>query len=150
MIACSCIGAPLGDNTSKHNRKLSKQGKTWCFVKVDHQTIAGQATVGLEIVEDGPKDIDYIIVAIGGGGLASGVLSTLAHLSPNTKLIGVEPAGAPAMLESINQGELVTLKEVDTFVDGAAVQIVDRPFGRREWRLRECGVGGATDVSFLG
>ena len=123
-IEVELVGDTYDDSYEAAQHYSRDRGATFVHPFDDLQTIAGQATVGLEIVQDGPKEIDYIIAAIGGGGLASGVLSTLAHLSPNSKLIGVEPAGAPAMLQSINQGELVTLKEVDTFVDGAAVRRV--------------------------
>jgi len=65
-----------------------------------------------------------MFMPIGGGGLASGVSTCFKTLSPNTKLIGLEPEGAPAMKKSIEKGELVKLKEIETFVDGAAVQQV--------------------------
>lgn len=90
----------------------------------DPRVIEGQGTVGLEILEDASGPIDYLFLPIGGGGLASGVASLFKQLSPNTKIIGVEPKGAPAMKESIERGELVTLKKIDKFVDGAAIHRV--------------------------
>ncbi|MES2732049.1 MAG: threonine ammonia-lyase [Bacteroidota bacterium] len=90
----------------------------------DLQVMAGQGTVGLEILSDAEEPIDYLVLPIGGGGLASGVGSVFQHLSPHTKIIGVEPAGAPAMYESIQKGYPVTLDEIDKFVDGAAVKRV--------------------------
>ncbi|MDH5379776.1 MAG: threonine ammonia-lyase, partial [Cyclobacteriaceae bacterium] len=90
----------------------------------DEKVIEGQGTIGLEILEDSDKKIDYLILPIGGGGLASGVSSVFKNLSPDTKIIGVEPAGAPAMFESIKQQTLVTLEKIDKFVDGAAVKKV--------------------------
>jgi threonine dehydratase len=97
-----------------------------CFIHPfnDPEVIAGQGTVGLEMLADAEEPIDYLILPIGGGGLASGVSSVFKQLSPNTKIIGVEPAGAPAMYESIRQGFPVTLEEIDKFVDGAAVKRV--------------------------
>ncbi len=87
----------------------------------DEKVIEGQATVSLEILEQTTEPIDYVFVPVGGGGLISG-LSTMFHLhSPNTKIIGVEPEGAPSMKTSLEQGELVTLPQIDKFVDGAAV-----------------------------
>jgi threonine dehydratase len=90
----------------------------------DLMVIEGQATVGLEILEDLHQPIDYLFLPVGGGGLASGVSSLFRQLSPTTKIIGVEPAGAPAMQKSIESGELVTLDTIDKFVDGAAVKRV--------------------------
>ena len=90
----------------------------------DVKVIEGQATVGLEILADAPGSVDYLIVPIGGGGLASGVGTYFKELSPNTKIIGVEPQGAPSMKESVAKGEIVTLDHIDKFVDGAAVQRV--------------------------
>jgi threonine dehydratase len=90
----------------------------------DMTVIEGQGTVGLEILEDAAEPIDFLFLPIGGGGLASGVASLFKQLSPKTKIIGVEPLGAPAMKESIDRGQLVTLEKIDKFVDGAAVQRV--------------------------
>jgi threonine dehydratase len=86
--------------------------------------IEGQGTVGLEILEDSQKPIDYLFLPIGGGGLASGVASIFKQLSPQTKIVGVEPMGAPAMQRSLEAGQLVTLDKIDKFVDGAAVKRV--------------------------
>ncbi len=90
----------------------------------DHyKIIEGQATVGMEILEDQAK-IDYLFVPVGGGGLSAGVGSYFRIFSPQTKIIGVEPAGAPAMYESKLAGRPVTLESIDRFVDGAAVKRV--------------------------
>ncbi len=90
----------------------------------DQKVIEGQATVGLEILEDFSESIDYVFVAIGGGGLASGLGSYFKQLSPKTKIIGVEPSGAASMKASVDKGEVVTLGQIDSFVDGAAVKRV--------------------------
>ena len=90
----------------------------------DPKIIEGQATVGLEIIQDAKMKIDYIFVPIGGGGLASGVGSFYKQMSPKTKIIGVEPAGAASMKKSFECGEVTELGSVDKFVDGAAVQRV--------------------------
>lgn len=90
----------------------------------DPKVIEGQATIGLELFKDADFAIDYLFLPVGGGGLSAGVSSVMKLLSPKTKIIGVEPAGAPAMYESIKQGEVVTLTEIDKFVDGAAVKRV--------------------------
>ena len=90
----------------------------------DPKIIEGQGTVGKEILEDSHEPIDYLILPIGGGGLAAGVSSYFKVLSPSTKIIGVEPEGAPAMKASIEKGEVVVLDKIDKFVDGAAVKRV--------------------------
>ncbi len=95
----------------------------------DEKIIEGQATVGLEVIQQTMNPIDYLFIPIGGGGLASGVSAVFRQLSPKTKLIGVEPEGAPAMLESMQQNALVYLDKIDKFVDGAAVhQVGDKTF----------------------
>jgi threonine dehydratase len=88
----------------------------------DLQVIEGQGTVGLEIFKDANFRIDYLLMAIGGGGLASGISTVFKQLSPRTKLIGVEPEGAPTMHAAIQNGKVLTLDNIDKFVDGAAVK----------------------------
>lgn len=90
----------------------------------DPEVIEGQGTVGLEILEDTETEIDYLFLPVGGGGLASGVSTVFKELSPLTKLIGVEPTGAPSMSESFKNNKVVRLNNIDGFVDGAAVQKV--------------------------
>ncbi len=90
----------------------------------DVLVMEGQGTVGLEIFNDSNFRIDYLLMAIGGGGLASGVSTVFRQLSPKTKLIGVEPLGSPSMKVSLDEGQVVTLDEIDKFVDGAAVKRV--------------------------
>jgi threonine dehydratase len=87
--------------------------------------IEGQATVGLEIIDQTETHpIDYVFVPVGGGGLAAGLSSVFKLLSPQTKIISVEPKGAAAMLTSIRANKNITLKTIDNFVDGAAVKRV--------------------------
>jgi threonine dehydratase len=90
----------------------------------DPKVIAGQGTVGIEILEDAGTPIDYLFLPVGGGGLASGVGSFFKQMSPHTVIVGVEPEGAPSMQKSLEAGEKVTLEEIDKFVDGAAVKQV--------------------------
>ncbi|MCM3788772.1 threonine ammonia-lyase IlvA [Domibacillus sp. 8LH] len=90
----------------------------------DYRTIAGQGTVAVEILNDMQEPIDYMFCSIGGGGLAAGVGSYLKGISPSTKLIGVEPAGAAGMKASLNSGQVTRLDTIDPFVDGAAVKQV--------------------------
>lgn len=89
----------------------------------DMKIIEGQATVGVEILED-LSPIDYLFVPVGGGGLSAGVGSYFKTFSPQTRIIGVEPEGAPSMKEALEAGHPVILKNIDRFVDGAAVKRV--------------------------
>jgi len=90
----------------------------------DEKVIEGQATVAKEILEDADAEIDYVLVPIGGGGLAAGCISYFSQTNPNIKVIGVEPEGAPSMKTSIENGVNTELAEIDKFVDGAAVKKV--------------------------
>lgn len=113
------------DDSSKAALKFCKENqKTFVHPFDDEKVIEGQATIGLELLEQTEEPIDYIFVAIGGGGLASGLCSVFHSLSPSTKIIGVEPDGAPSMKTSIEKGKNTKLKQIDKFIDGAAVQRV--------------------------
>jgi threonine dehydratase len=90
----------------------------------DTATIAGQGTVGKEIHDATGADVGAVLVPIGGGGLAAGVASYMKARNPAVRIIGAEPAGSPSMYESLRQGRVVTLGELHTFVDGAAVRTV--------------------------
>lgn len=90
----------------------------------DNRTIAGQGTVGMEILESMDEPVSHIFMSIGGGGLISGVGTYFKNISPKTKVIGAEPEGAPSMKESLKKGKVVTLDKIDKFVDGAAVKKV--------------------------
>ncbi len=89
----------------------------------DYRIIEGQGTVGLEILED-LSEVDYIFIPVGGGGLSAGVGTYFKNWSPKTKIIGLEPEGAPSMFEALKAGQPVTLDSIDRFVDGAAVKRV--------------------------
>ncbi|AIQ21984.1 threonine ammonia-lyase IlvA [Paenibacillus sp. FSL E2-8871] len=86
--------------------------------------IAGNGTIAMEVMENLDHPADFMFVTIGGGGLAAGIATYVKTVSPSTKLIGVEPLGAASMTEAIKLGEVVTLKEINKFVDGAAVKRV--------------------------
>lgn len=101
-----------------------KTGMAFIHPFDDPQIIEGQATVGLEILQDTKEQIDYLFVPVGGGGLIAGVGAYFKQVSPNTKIIGVEPEGAPSMKESLKNEKVVELEKIDKFVDGAAVQKV--------------------------
>jgi threonine dehydratase len=88
----------------------------------DPKVMEGQGTIGKEILSQCKEKLDYVFVPIGGGGLASGLGSYIRQMSPETKIIGVEPGGAPCMKEAIKAGKVIKLEQIDKFVDGAAVQ----------------------------
>src|SRR5438552_4611368 len=100
-----------------------KNGMTFIPPFEDHRIIEGQATVAVEILED-KTDIDYLFIPVGGGGLSAGVGSYFKTYSPRTKIIGLEPEGAPSMYEALKAGHPVTLESIDRFVDGASVKRV--------------------------
>ena len=89
----------------------------------DPKVMEGQGTIGREILSQCEEPLDYIFVPIGGGGLASGLGAYISRMSPSTKIIGVEPGGAPCMKAAIENGGPVKLEHIDKFVDGAAVQL---------------------------
>ena len=88
----------------------------------DPKIMEGQGTIGREIMAQSKEKLDYIFIPIGGGGLASGLGAYIKQMSPETKIIGVEPAGAPCMKAAIENGGVIELESIDKFVDGAAVK----------------------------
>lgn len=96
-----------------------REGLTYFHPFADPQVIAGQGTIGVEILDAQP-DIDVLLVAIGGGGLISGVSTAVKTLRPEIKVIGVEPVGAPTLYESIRAGQLVELPEIRTIANTLA------------------------------
>jgi len=101
-----------------------EKGMVFVHAFDDPRTISGQGTVAKEIVEQHKGTIDYVFCPVGGGGLISGMGIYLKEKMPRIKIIGVEPKGAPAMRHSLDQKRIVTLKHIDTFVDGAAMHRV--------------------------
>ena len=100
----------------------AESGRTFIPPFDDPKVMEGQGTIGREILNQTNVKLDYVFVPIGGGGLASGLGSYFKMMSPETKIIGVEPGGAPCMKAAIEAGELVELEHIDKFVDGAAVK----------------------------
>lgn len=117
-------GDTFDDSSKSAKRFCQDNHKTFIHPFDDPKVIEGQGTVGLELLKQSKEPIDYIFVAIGGGGLASGLIGVIKELSPNTKIIGVEPAGAPSMKTSIDNNKNTELSKIDKFIDGAAVQKV--------------------------
>lgn len=110
------------DEACQYALKLAEEnGATFVHPFNDETVATGQGTIAMEIFKELPT-VDIILVPIGGGGLAAGVSTLAKFLSPNIKVIGVEPAGASCMQASIDAGEVVTLKEIETIADGTAVK----------------------------
>jgi len=117
-------GDTFDDAYAKSVEDATQNNKAFIHPFDDLEVIAGQGTVGLEILDDYHEPIDYVFIPIGGGGLASGLSTVFKQLSPNTKIIGVEPQGAPSMKTSIANHKNTALDTIDKFVDGAAVKQV--------------------------
>ncbi len=97
------------------------EGYTFVHPFNDEDVIAGQGTIGLEILEQVP-DVDAVIVPVGGGGLISGVAYAIKQLNPNVKVYGVQASGAPSMVKSVKEGKIKKLASVSTIADGIAVK----------------------------
>ena len=117
-------GDTFDDSFKSSMKHAEKFGLVFIHPFDDEKVIEGQATIGLEILEQANEPIDYVFAPLGGGGLLAGLSSMFKELSPNTKIIGVEPEGAASMTSSLKEGKLVELKSIERFVDGAAVQKV--------------------------
>ena len=114
----------IWDEANDRARALvGERGLTYIHPFDDLQLVAGQGTVGLEIVRDWPE-VEVVVVPIGGGGLISGIAMAVKSLNPAARIIGVESSGAPGMQASVAAGRLVTLDRVDTIIDGLRVKRV--------------------------
>ena len=118
----------VGDtfDAAKHFAEKKSITEGLCFIPPfdDEWVIAGQGTVGIEIINQLGYSPDFVYVPVGGGGLAAGICSVMTEISTETKIIGVEPTGAPSMTEALKNGAPVELHQIDKFVDGASVKRV--------------------------
>jgi len=120
------------DEAYAHARAMAdEEGMVFIHPYDDPEVIAGQGTVGLEILREHPGDLHAVFVPVGGGGLIAGVAACIKALQPSIKVIGVEPEEAPCMYEALKRQRRVTLKQVGIFADGVAV----RQAGREPYRI---------------
>lgn len=117
------VGDTFDDCAQAARAFTAEKGMTFIPPFDDPRIIEGQGTVAVEILED-QQEIDFVFVPVGGGGLSAGVGTYLKTYSPRTKVIGLEPEGAPSMFEALKSGYPVTLDTIERFVDGAAVKRV--------------------------
>ncbi|RYY68381.1 MAG: threonine ammonia-lyase [Chitinophagaceae bacterium] len=122
-VEIKLVGDTFDDCAIAAKKYTEENGFTFIPPFDDLRIIEGQGTVAIEILEDLPQ-IDFLFMPVGGGGLCAGVGTYFKTYSPNTKIIGVEPEGAPSMTEALKAGEPVSLNTIDRFVDGAAVKRV--------------------------
>ena len=122
-VTVKLVGDTFDDCAVAAKKYAEENGLTFIPPFDDYKIIEGQGTVGVEILED-ESNIDFLFMPVGGGGLSAGVGSYFKTFSPKTKIIGVEPEGAPSMFEALKAGHPVTLDNIERFVDGAAVKRV--------------------------
>ncbi|MGN7939692.1 threonine ammonia-lyase IlvA [Virgibacillus sp. 6R] len=123
------IGDTFDDAYQKAVECCEEENRTFIHPFDDVEVISGQGTIAVEILNDTDVEIDYVVASVGGGGLISGVGAYFNSISPSTKVIGVEPSGAPSLFQSRMEDRVVALDEIDSFVDGAAVKrIGDKTF----------------------
>ncbi|MEO8717957.1 MAG: threonine ammonia-lyase, biosynthetic, partial [Burkholderiales bacterium] len=124
------------DEAYAHAMRLKRRGGlTFVHPYDDPDVIAGQGTIGMEILRQSERAIDAVFVAVGGGGLIAGIASYLKHLRPGIRVIGVEPDDADAMTRSLKAGRRVKLEHVGLFADGVAVKQVGKETFRLARRL---------------
>jgi threonine dehydratase len=116
-------GTIWDEANEKAKQLVHDRGLTYIHPFDDLQLIAGQGTLGLEIVRDWPE-VEVVVVPIGGGGLISGISMAVKALKPGVTIIGVESSGAPGMRDSVSAGAVVTLDRVDCIIDGLRVKRV--------------------------
>lgn len=124
FVDIQLIGDTFDDSSKAAQLYQKKNDLVFIHPFDDVDVIEGQATIALEIIDQAPKPLDYLFVPVGGGGLISGILTVFKALSPSTKIIGVEPTGAPSLQTSLLNKKNTRLETIDKFVDGAAVQRV--------------------------
>ncbi len=120
-VQVELVGRTFDEAFQASKKRAEDEGLVYVHPFDDERTIAGQGSVGIEILED-LHDTDIIIAPIGGGGLISGIATYAKSVVSGIKVFGVDPAGAPKAVEALNAGHPVELTNIDTFIDGAAVK----------------------------
>jgi threonine dehydratase len=123
FVEVKLVGDTFDDCAVAAKKYTEEHGLTFIPPFDNIRIIEGQSTVGIEILEE-QQNIDFVFLPVGGGGLSAGVGAYFKTQAPTTKIIGVEPEGAPSMLTAIKAGKPVKLDNIDSFVDGAAVKRV--------------------------
>ncbi len=123
FVEVKLVGDTFDDCAVAAKKYTEEHGLTFIPPFDNIRIIEGQSTVGIEILEE-QQNIDFLFLPVGGGGLSAGVGAYFKTFAPQTKIIGVEPEGAPSMLTAIKAGQPVKLDNIDSFVDGAAVKRV--------------------------
>ncbi|GAA0221971.1 threonine ammonia-lyase [Haladaptatus pallidirubidus] len=118
------------------------EGRTYVHAFDDEMVMAGQGTIGLEIVDDLPK-VDTVVVPIGGGGLISGIATAVKGHNPDVRIVGVQSEGASSVADSLQKGAVQTLDSVDTIADGIATRSV----GQKNFDIIESRVDEVVTVS---
>ncbi len=113
-------GDNFGEACAAAEKIARKTGRVLIHAFEDEAIVAGQGTMGLEILEQVP-DVDYVVASIGGGGMIAGVATVIKALRPATRVVGCQAKGAASMFRSLRAGRAVTLDHVDTFADGIAI-----------------------------
>src|SRR5690625_3029845 len=132
------------DEASAHAAELqARDGLVYVHPYDDPDVIAGQGTIGMEIVRQHPDDLHAVFVCVGGGGLLAGIAAYIKSVRPDIRVIGVEPEDAASMTQSLAAGERITLSEVGLFADGVAVRRV----GEETFRLAQQHVDAMITVS---
>lgn len=117
-------GDTFDDSAALAIEVANSEGKIYIPPFDDHDIMAGQGTVAVEVMNDIEEPVDFVFASIGGGGLVSGLSAYIKNVSPQTQMIGVEPAGAASMKAAFDNEGVTVLEKIDKFVDGAAVQSV--------------------------
>ncbi|HSA84192.1 MAG TPA: threonine ammonia-lyase IlvA [Patescibacteria group bacterium] len=123
-VEVQLVGQTYDESAHEAHKYGEEKNMVYIHAFNDPLTIAGQGTVGKEIIEQLPNGFDIFVAPIGGGGFISGTSEYIKQIKPDVKIFGAEPENAASMAEAIKAGKVVTLEKIDTFVDGAAVQRV--------------------------
>ena len=119
------VGATLSDGMGEVERLVEEEGLTLVHAFDDEAVIAGQGTMGLEILDQRP-DVKTVVVPIGGGGMISGIATAIKARRPDVRIVGVEAASSPSAYASLKAGELVHIESSETLADGIAVKQIGR------------------------